>query len=230
MASDRSVSEVTTATTTGNSSSKRLLDGECERKLADIENPSPDDSTTDVGLDVDNPAKRIKVEAFDGGATAEKNPLNPVETIDSTNDTNDSTSTSTGPPPSQAINCKDEKDKGDDGAAHVGSVDVDPADIDSTIDADIGVAASSQRGETTSESSPASSPAPSHAVTRFRCNSIDKKKDKEVGDAVQAEAGSSTAKGEPNARWRGKANFSRLKRKSTPFKNLMECTVCLRYF
>ena len=178
MSSDPSASEV--PATTGNSSSKRLLDGECERKEADAENQCSQDSTTDKDLDAGNPPKRMKVEAVEEGATADENPLNAVDTSDSG---------STVPPQSQPTNCKDEKDKGDDvDRVRIGGHD--PADTRS-IDTGIGVA-TSQRGEM-SESLHASSP----AVTRSRSTSTDKKNDNEEQDL----------KVESKARWRGKTNF-----------------------
>jgi len=174
MSSDPPVSEVSAPT--GNSSSKRLLDGECERKEVDTENRSCKDSTNDIGMDVDNPPKRMKVEAIGGEAIVDNNPLNPVDT---------NHSASTRPPPSQPINCNDENEKGNNGDL-VGSGDIASSDT-GTNDTGIRVAAS-HRGNT-SESSHTSSP----AVTRFRSTSTDEKKDEEVRDDGSVEL---------KARWR----------------------------
>ena len=184
MSSDQSGSEV--AVTTGKAPSKRSLDQECEKKVNGGETISQD-STTDAGLDGENPSKRMKIEAADGEDTVEKNPLVSADNDDSA---------SAKSPQVQPTNGEDGKGKGDNGA-RAGNDGVVPTDVGSS--SDTGVAAI-QRGNTL-ESSYAASP----AVTRSRSTSTGKKKNTDELDAVQTKLEGSIPE-EPTARWRGKTN------------------------
>lgn len=205
MSSDPSVSEV--AATTQNGSSKRPLDGESEKKVAATKKEAPQDSTTNVEREDENPSKRMKIEAVGEGETVvEENPLDPVDTNDST---------STGPASSLPVDVKDKKDKGDNGV-DTGSGDVAPTDTDTT-DTDAGTTTVASRRGKTSEPSNIFSP----AVTRSRSTISDKKKENEASDdAQQPKALRSTAGKESKGRWRGKINFTRLKGR---------CSECRRF-
>jgi hypothetical protein len=182
MSSDQSGSEV--AVTTGSAPSKRSLDQECE-KIVDGGESISQDSTTDAGLNGENPSKRLKVEAVDGEDTVEKNPLVSA-------DNNDSESTKL--PQIQPTNDDDGKGNGDNGACAGNGVVA--TDVGSS---DTGVAAI-QRGNTL-ESSYAASP----AVTRSRATSTGEKNNADELDAVQTKLEGSIPE-EPTARWRGKTN------------------------
>lgn len=196
MSSDPVVSEVTPAI--GNSSSKRPLDSEC--KPADVlpDNPSSVDSTTDDGVDEENPPKRIKVEGVEGAAAVEENPLNPVVSNDSV---------STEAPPSEPTNAiKDEIDNGDTGAKDRSNC-IAPTDT-GTIDTGIGDV-ESQRGRT-SESLNIFSP----AVTRSRGTYREKENEDETIDSTQEEEARDSASSEKaKGRWRGKTHKMSLRLK-----------------
>ncbi len=193
MSSDPVVSEVASATE--NSSTKRSLDSECKKNDALPEKTSSLDST--ASNDVENPPKRLKVEAPGEEETAAaavvvKNPLNRVDT--------------NGTPPSQPTN-DIKKGNGDAGAKNHGSESLAPADTDTM---DTGIEDNDDDDESKRGKSSASLSAPSPALTRSRASSsssTEKKKDEQAVESIKEEqVGDSEANEKPKARWRGKTN------------------------
>jgi len=199
MSTDPSIPEV--STTTQNSSSKRLLDGEHKSREDAINTRSRDENKT----------KRIKVETVGGESSVDTaNPSKPIETSDSVLSTkvggetslitqsmksfdgNETASIRSSSP--QTTNYKDKKDEGGNGA-RVGNDDVAPSNT-GTIDAGVELDALQTGGN----SEPLHAPSP--AVTRSRSQSTNNKNEGLDVVSSEAKAEISTPGVEPKIRWR----------------------------